>query len=92
MKPCIFSFFGNFQFHQDIAFENAVIENQVDEIMGVADQAALLPRLETEVVTQLNEAIAQLAQELIFEMGFAHGLLRFQARKLEHIRVMDGKS
>jgi hypothetical protein len=40
--------------------------------VAVADQDALLPRLETETVAQLEQKVVQLVQKLIFEMGFAH--------------------
>ena len=63
---------GKFQFHQDMAFENAVIEHEIHEVVAVADQDTLLPRLETETVAQLEQKVVQLVQELLFEMGFAH--------------------
>ena len=51
---------GDFQLHQNMAFENAVIEHKVDEVVTVADENALLPRLETEAVPQLVLANGQM--------------------------------
>lgn len=66
---------GDLQFHQDMAFENAVIEHEVHEVVTVTDQDTLLPRLETETVAQLEQKVVQLVEELILETGFAHDLL-----------------
>ncbi len=63
-----------FQFNKHRAFEDTMIENQIDEVMCVADKDALLPSLETEAVAQLQQEILQFVEQLVFQIRFAHHL------------------
>jgi len=42
------------QLHQNMSFENAMIEDQIHKSVGITDQDSLLPRLETKAVAQLQ--------------------------------------
>jgi hypothetical protein len=79
------------QLHQHVAFENAMIEDQVHKAVGVADQDALLPRLETEAVAQLQQKVMQLVQERVFQIGFTHDLTGLNPEKLEDVWVANGQ-
>ena len=57
--------------------------------MRVADQDTLLPGLEPESVTELEQEFLQLVQKQVLEMRFAHHLPRPQAEELEDIRIAD---
>ena len=47
----------DFQIDQHMALEDAVIEDEIDEAVGVADEDALLAGLETEAVAQFEQEI-----------------------------------
>ena len=80
-----------FEDNYNVAFQDAVVENQIDEIVLVADQYAFLPRFETEAMTEFEQEIRQLVEQAVFERGFAHDFLWLEAEKLEDIRVANGK-
>ena len=82
---------GNLQLDEGMAFENSVVENQVDEVVAVADQDAFSPSLKTETVPQFEQESLQLVEQLVFQRRLAHDLLRLEAQELENIRVADWK-
>ena len=43
----------DFEIDQDVAFQNPVVEDQVDFVVAVIEGDALLPGLETESMAQL---------------------------------------
>ena len=77
------------EFHQDVALEDAVVEDEIDEEMFVADEDALLPRLEAEAVAQLEEEILKTIQQGIFEVGLGHDIPGTQAEELEDVGIAD---
>ncbi len=62
------------EFHEDMALEHAVVEDEVDEEMFVADEDALLPGLEAEAVAQLEEEILETIQQGVFQAGLGHDI------------------
>jgi hypothetical protein len=48
--------------------ENAMVEDQVEKPMRVADENPFLAGLETEAVTEFEQEFLQLIQKLVFEM------------------------
>ena len=50
---------GNFRFqlYQDVALQYAVVEDQVDEIILIADQQPFLPRFKTESVPEFYDKL-----------------------------------
>ncbi len=79
------------QLHQNVAFEDAMIEDQVHKAVGVAYQDAFLPRFETETVAQLQQKVMQLVQQGVLQVGLTHDLAGFDPEKLEDVRVADGQ-
>ena len=51
-----------FQFYQHVALQDSVVEDQVDESVGIADQDALLPGLETEAVAEFEQEFLHLSR------------------------------
>src|SRR5580693_4165578 len=72
-----------------MAFQNSMVEDQINKAVRVADQDTLLPSLETESVAELEQEFLQLVQKLVFEMRFAHHLPRLQAEEFEDIWIAD---
>jgi len=54
--------FIDFQFDQYMAFKDAVVKDQIDKVMTISDQDALLPGLETKTVSHLQQKLLQLIQ------------------------------
>lgn len=83
--------FIHFEFDEHVALEDAVIENDIHEATCLTNEDALLPRLEAKAVAQLQQKVLQLVEKRVFKIGLAHGLLRFQTEKLEHVGIADGQ-
>ena len=81
--------FVDLQFHQHMAFQDAVVEDQIDEAPGSAVGDALLLRLQAEAMAQLQQEFAQMVQQGRFKIGFGHRFAGAQAEKLEDVRVAD---
>jgi len=77
------------QLHQHMAFEDAVVEDEIDEAVRVSDQDALLAGLETKAVTHLQQKALQAVEQLVFEDRFGHHLGALQAQELEDVRIAD---
>ena len=77
------------EFDQHVAFENAVIEHQVDKEMLVADQDAFLASFKAEAMTEFQQEVLQLVDELLLQMRFAHHLGRLQTEELENVRIAN---
>src|SRR5262249_9180963 len=73
-----------------MALQDAMVEDQIDEAVRVADQDPLLPGLEAEAVTELEQEILQTVQELVLEMRLAHHLPGLQSEELEDVRIANG--
>ena len=76
---------------EDMAFEDAVVEHQIDETVLVADQDALLAGFEAEAVPQFKEELLEVVEKLLFEVRLAHYLSGFQAEELEDVRIAHGE-
>jgi hypothetical protein len=74
---------------QDMALEDAVIEDQIDEAAGLADDDALLPSFEAEAVAELHQERVEVVEERVFEVGFADSVLRPEAEELEDVGIAD---
>jgi hypothetical protein len=80
---------GRFEFDQDMALENPVIEDQVHKEMLVADEEALLPGFETEAMSHFEEKVLESIQQGVFEVRLAHDIAGAQAEELEDVRIAD---
>jgi hypothetical protein len=77
------------EFYEDVALEDTVIEDEVDEEVFVADENALLPGLETEPVAQLEEEILKAVEQGVFEVGLGHDIPRPESEELEDVGIAD---
>ena len=78
-----------FQIHQNMTFEDAVVKHQVDEEMLITNQNAFLPGFETKSVAQFQQECFKFIDKLVFQMGFAHHFFGFETEKLENVRIAD---
>ena len=78
--------------HQHMTFEDAVIKDQVNEIVGSSNENALLAGLETKPVSKFQHEFLQSVQKLIFQLGIAHYLAGLQTKKLKHKGIVDIQS
>jgi len=79
----------DFEFDQDMAFQNSVVKDQVDKKVLVTNQNSLLPSFETEAMPELQQERLQPVDKLLFEVRLAHNLGWFQAKELKYIRIAD---
>lgn len=77
------------EFHEDVALEDAVVEDEVDEEMFVSDEDAFLPGLEAEAVAQLEEEVLKAIQQGVFEVGLGHDITGTQSEELEDVGIAD---
>jgi hypothetical protein len=74
---------------QDVAFEQAVVEDQIDVKMVIVKREALLACLEQKAFAQFEQETFDAADDggFKFMLGLAVGL--GQVEEFEHIRVFD---
>jgi hypothetical protein len=68
------------QLDQHVALEEAMVEDEVYEVVGVVEQNPLLACFETETVPQLQQKILESVQQLVFQMRLAHDRLRLELK------------
>ncbi len=77
------------QVDQQVAAQDAMVEDQVEVVMLVPDRDALLPRLEAEPRAQFEQEGLKVVEQRLFEVGFQIvGFFR-EAGEFEHIGVTD---
>jgi hypothetical protein len=81
----------DFEFDEDVAFEDAVIEYQVYEAVVAANENALLPRLETEAVTEFEKEFLEFVEQNVLQISLSHNVLWLEAQKLEDVGVAHGE-
>src|SRR5436190_2177535 len=72
-----------------MALENAVVEHEINKVELVADQDALLPRLETEAPPQFEQEFLYLIQQGVFQSRFAHDFLGSDSEEFDHVGVAE---
>lgn len=55
----------DFEFNQDMAFQNSVVKDQIDEEVFVSDENAFLLSLETETVAEFQKEGLQFVDKLL---------------------------
>ena len=81
--------FINLQFHEYVAFQDAVVKDQIHKAARVADDDALLLRLKAEAVTELEKEFAQILHQRRLQIGLRHGVLGPQSEELEDVGIAD---
>src|SRR6478736_5503727 len=82
---------GDLELKQDVALQDAVVEDEVDEAVRVADQDALLPSFEAEAVTKLEQELLQLVEQCVFQVRFGHHLLGLHAQEFEDVWITNAE-
>lgn len=81
--------FASSSHFKNVAFQNSMVKNHINKIMGIADQNALLSGLKTETMPKFQQELLNLVQQLVFQCGFAHNLFRLQTKELKNIGIAD---
>ena len=58
------------QVDEDEAAEDAVVENEIDPVVGVVERDAVLPADEGEAFSKLKEEGLEVVAQVGFEIGF----------------------
>ena len=58
-----------FQVDQDVAAQEAVVEDEVEEVVVVVEGEALLPGLEEEAFAEFEEEVLEMVDDGGFEVG-----------------------
>src|SRR5215510_11109164 len=61
---------ADFQINQDIATQQAVVENKVNEEMVIVEGEALLTRLKQKTFAKLQQKVSKLVDDSGFKIGF----------------------
>jgi hypothetical protein len=81
----------HFEFNEDMAFKDAMVENEIHKASGFSYDDALLPGFETKPIAQFQQEFMQVVQEGIFKPGFAYRLAGFEPKKFKDVGIADGE-
>ena len=81
----------HFQFHQNMALQNTMIEDQIHKPTGVADGDTLLLRLQAESVAQFQKELSQIVHQRRLQVSFRHGIFRPKTEELEDVGITNGE-
>jgi hypothetical protein len=70
-----------------VTAQTAVIENEVNVVMLVADRDAFLPRLEAETRTEFQKEFLQVIKQRRFEFAFPKSWALIKNQLIQHLRV-----
>jgi len=79
------------QLYQHVALENAVVKDEVNEVVGVTNQNPLLAGFKAKTVAQFEQKILKLIKKLVLQMRLAHHFFWFETKEFEHIGVPNRK-
>ena len=57
----------NFQFAQNMTFQNPVVEDHINEIKFVTDKDSFLSGFETETVSEFDNEVSQMVEQKCLE-------------------------
>jgi len=78
----------NLQIDNDVAFQDAVVENKVGLEIVLIDENSLLASLEAETAAHLQQECLQVIQDVRLQLGFRIDFLRLYPQKFERHRVV----
>lgn len=76
------------EFDEDVALEDAVVEDEVDEEVVVADEESLLAGFEAEAVAEFEEEGLEVIEEGGFEFLLLDGEVGREAEEFEGVEVL----
>lgn len=77
------------QLDEDVALEDAVVEDEVHEEILSTNEDPFLACFEAEAVAHFEKKLLQSFEQGIFQIRFAHGVPRAETEKLEDVRIAD---
>lgn len=81
----------DFDFDQHMAFEGAVVEDEIHEAAGFADDDAFLLGFEAESVAEFHKEFPEVLDERGFEVGLGDSVLGAQAKEFKNVGIADGE-
>ena len=79
----------NLQVNDDMALQDAVIEDKVSLKVVLIHQDAALPRFKAKALAHLEQEVLQMIKNLAFQFALGEDILLLQSQKLQRHRVMD---
>lgn len=76
-----------FEFYDDVAMEDAVVEDEVGKVVAVVDDDAFLAGFEAEAIAEFEEKFLQVVDERLFKVGFFDGVFCFESEEFKGERV-----
>ena len=73
----------------DVAAEEAVVEDEVHEVVVLVEGEALLAGLEEEAFAEFEEEVLEAIDDGLLEVGLGVAGLRIEAEELEHERLLQ---
>ena len=81
--------FLRLQLDEDVAFQDAVVEDEVDALVGVVDQDLLLPSLKTEAGAHFEDEILQVVADPLFQVVLLPTRRQPRAEEFQHVVRLD---
>ena len=78
-----------FQFDDDIAVQDTIVEHQVGKVVFIVDNHPFLPCLEAESFAHFEQELLQMSYQGILQIVFCK-CFRAQAKKLKREWIPDG--
>jgi hypothetical protein len=79
---------SDFQLNEDVAFEDAMVEDEIDKEVFLADEDALLAGLEAKAMAEFEEEAVEVVEKGGFEIGLLDGEVIWEAEELEGVEVL----
>jgi len=81
--------FVELEVDDDVAAEEAVVEDEVHEVVVLIEGEALLAGLKEEAFAEFEEEVLQATDDGLLEVGLGVAGLRIEAEELEHERLLQ---
>ena len=80
----------NLQVNDDMAFQDAVIKDEVCLEVVLIHQDAALPGFKAEPLAHLEQEVLQVVQYLVLQFALSENVLMLQSEEFQCQRVVDG--
>lgn len=81
--------FVELEVDDDVAAEEAIVEDEVHEVVVLIEGEALLAGIEEEAFAEFEEEVLEAIDDGLLEIGLGVAGLRIEAEELEHERLLQ---